>query len=153
MSLKSSEKNNCSWIISTVLEPSFYSSSCCQTCFPSIVRPTNRLCEWILKILLYSPEMNHSIFFSMHLLWMTKKIDYFLWNLVLRERLFPWFNIDPIPFHGNISWWRVSWFSSLWFCFRPLIGMQNLLHSVVTHILRADLQEFLSSCCSNSSNL
>ena len=33
----------------------------------------------------------------------------------------------------------------------PVIGMQNLLHSVLTHILRADLREFLFQCCSNSS--
>ena len=31
------------------------------------------------------------------------------------------------------------------------IGMQNLLHSVLTHILRADLMEFLFHYCSNSS--
>ena len=33
----------------------------------------------------------------------------------------------------------------------PLIGMQNLLHSVLTHILRADILEFLFHCGSNSS--
>ena len=33
----------------------------------------------------------------------------------------------------------------------PLLGMQNLLHSVVTHILRADFQEFMFRCHSNSS--
>ena len=30
----------------------------------------------------------------------------------------------------------------------PLIGMQNLSHPVLTHILRADLREFLFRCCS-----
>ena len=33
----------------------------------------------------------------------------------------------------------------------PSIGMQNLLHSVLTQILRTDLREFLFHCCSNSS--
>ena len=33
----------------------------------------------------------------------------------------------------------------------PSIGMQNLLHSVLNHILPADLQEFLFHCCSDSS--
>ena len=36
--------------------------------------------------------------------------------------------------------------------FLPAIGMQNLLHSVLTHILRADLREILFHCCSNSSH-
>ena len=98
MSLKSSEINNCSWIISTVLESPFYSSSCCQTCFPSFVRPMNRLWELFLKIFLHSPEMNRSIFFSMHLLWMTKKIKYFLRYLVFGERIFPWFKYRSIQF-------------------------------------------------------
>ena len=35
----------------------------------------------------------------------------------------------------------------------PLIGMQNLSHPVVTHVLRADLQEFLCRCCSNTSQI
>ena len=33
----------------------------------------------------------------------------------------------------------------------PLIGIQNLSHPVATHVLRADLQEFLCRCCSNPS--
>ena len=152
MSLKSSEINNCSWSISTVLESSFYSSSCCQACFPSSGRPVNRLWELTLKIFFHSPEMNRSIFFSKYFLWVTKKMDHFLRNLVLGERLFPWFNIDPIPsFHGNDSWWRANKFSSLWFCFCLRSACKNPLHSVLTHILRADLLEFLFHCCSNSS--
>ena len=78
----------------------------------------NRLWELILKIFLHSPEMNRSVFFSMYLLWMTKKINYFLRYFVFGERIFPWFNIDPIPsFNENDSRWRASRFSSLWFCF------------------------------------
>ena len=151
MSFKSSEIN-CSWISSTILKSPFCSSSCCQTCFPSTVRPI--LCLWKLipKIILNSPEMNRSIFFSMYFLWVTKKMNHFLRNLVFGEGMFPWFNIDPLPsFHGNDSWWRASKFSSLWFLLLPLIGIQNLSHAVVTQILRADLQEFPAHCRRNSS--
>ena len=70
-SLKNSQINNCSWIICTILISSFWSSSCCQPCFPSIVRPMNRLWELILKIFFHSPEMNRSILFSMYLLRMS----------------------------------------------------------------------------------
>ena len=35
----------------------------------------------------------------------------------------------------------------------PLIDLQNLLHSVLTHILRADLREFRSRCCLNRSQI
>ena len=89
MSLKSSEINNCCWIISTVLESSFYSSSCCQACFPSIVRPMNRLWELILKIFSGSPEMKRSVFFSMHWLWMTKKKRYFFDTSYSEKEYFP----------------------------------------------------------------
>ena len=34
-----------------------------------------------------------------------------------------------------------------------LIGLQNLLHPVVTLDLRADLQEFLCRCCANPSKI
>ena len=111
----SSKMNNCSWIINTTLELLFL--LLLPNMNPSIIRPVNRLQEWILKIFLHSPEMNRSIFFSMHLLRMTKKMNYFLRNIVLGERTFPWFNVNPIPFHGNDSWWRASRFSSLWFYF------------------------------------
>ena len=96
----------------------FCSSSCCQAYFPSIVRPMNRLWELVLKIFFSSPEMNRSILFSMYLLRMTKKMNYFLRNFVLRERMFPWFNINPLPFiHRNDARWIINRFSSLRFCF------------------------------------
>ena len=151
MSFKSSEINSCSWTINTVLESPFYSSSCCRpTCFPSIVRPKHRFWQLILRIFLHSPEMNRSLFFSLHLFWMTKTINYFLRYLVFGERIFPWFNIDPIPFNGNDTWWRVSRFSSFWICFCLRSTCKIFLYSVLTHILRADLREFLFRCCSNS---
>ena len=56
--------------------------------------------------------------------------------------MFPWFNIDPI-----FQWERflVKSQQVLFFVVSllPWIGMQNLLHSVLTHILRADLRELL----------
>ena len=44
--------------------------------------------------------------------------------------------------------WQVLFFVAL---LLPLIGMKNLSHSVLTHILRAYFLEFLFHCCSNSS--
>ena len=144
-------KNDSSWIISAVLKSSFCSSSCCKEYFPSIVSPMNRLRELVLKVFFYSPEMNRSILFSMYLLRMTKKMNQFLQNFVCRERIFPWFNINPIPSdRRNISWWRLSRFFSLWFCF-CLSGPQYLSQSVVTFVLRPDLQELLCRCYSNPS--
>ena len=77
-----------------------------------------RMQEMFPKIFFNSPELNCSIFFSMHLLWMTKKIHYFLRYIIIGERIFPWFNISPssLP-NRNCSWWRAGRFSSLWFCF------------------------------------
>ena len=62
--------------------------------------------------------MNHSIIFSLYLLRMSKKMAYFLRNLVRRERMIPWFNINPIPFiHRNDTWWINSRFPSCGFAF------------------------------------
>ena len=102
MSLKSSEINNCSWNISAVLISPFCSSSCWQACFPTIVRPVSCLWKLTLKIILNSPELNCSVFFSLYYLRVSKKMDYFLRNLVRRERRISWFNINPLSFiHRN----------------------------------------------------
>ena len=53
----------------------------------------SRLWELILKIFLHSPEMDRSVCFSMHLLWMTEKIDYFLRYLVFVGMVS--FSVDP----------------------------------------------------------
>ena len=117
MSLKSSEMNNYSWNVSAVLKSPFCPSSFCQASFPSIVRPIRNLCKLTLKMFLNSPEMNRSIIFSLYLLRMLKKMDDFLWNFVHRERMIPWFNINPIPFiHRNDTWWKTSRSPSLRFC-------------------------------------
>ena len=152
MSLKSSEINNCSCIISTVLESPSCSSSCCQTCFPSTIRPMNRLWEWILKIFFDSPDMNRSILFSMYCLRVSKKMDYFLRHFVLREkRIFPWFNVNPLPFiHRNDTRWITSRFPSLWFCFCLCLAHKIFCTQFKTHILRPDLREFLCRYCSKT---
>ena len=114
MSFKSSEINDYSWIISAVLKSPFCSSCSWQAYFPSIVRPIN-LWKLISKKIFDPPGMNRSILFSMYLLRMLKKMNYFLENFVSRERMFPWFYINQIPsFHVNDSRWRVSKFS--FFC-------------------------------------
>ena len=110
-----------------------------------------------LKIFFNSPEMNCSIFFSMYfLLWMTKKKRYFFRYLIIEKKE---------NFHGSMSIkfllisngglllvksQQVFFFVDL---LLSSVGMQNLLHSVLTHILRAYLLEFMFHCCSNSSQL
>ena len=152
MSFMSSEIHKCSWNISTMLEPSLVSSSSCHAYFLLAIRPMRAIQEIFLKIFEHSPEVNGSIFFSMQMLWMTKK-RHFIWHFRIWERIFPWFNVNlnPSP-NGDYSWWRVRpqvllIVVLLW----PSIGMQNPLHSVLTHSYRTDLLEFLFHCCSNSS--
>ena len=147
MSLKSSEINNCSWRISTVLESYSYFfflllpsilSTYCQTNEESVGTD--------------SEDFHCSIFFSMHLLWMTKKIHYFLRYFTIGEK-----NISVVQYQSkSSSQWKLFLGKSRQVLFFvvlhwPLIGMQNLSHPVLTHILRAELLEFLSHCCSNSS--
>ena len=100
MSLKSSEINNCSWNVSAILISSFYSSSCCQTCFPTIVRPMLYLWKLIPKIILYSPELNCSVVFPLYCLRVSKKTDYFLRDLVRSESLFCWLSIHLLLLIG-----------------------------------------------------
>ena len=56
-----------------------------STHFPTIVRPIKKLCKLTLKIILNSPELNCSVFFSLYYLRVSKKMDYFLRNLARRE--------------------------------------------------------------------
>ena len=147
-------KNNYSWNISAVLISLFCPSSCCQACLPTIVRPILCLWKFTLKMFFNSPELNRSVIFSLYFLRMSKKMDYFLRNLVRREREIPWFNNNPLPlFHRNDARWIINRFSSLRLCFLPLIGMQNPSPSVATLVLQADLQELLFRCCSIQSQI
>ena len=127
VSLKSSEVKDSSWIISAVLISPFCSSSCCQTSFPSIIRPMRNLWKLTLKIFFNSPEMNRFIFFSLYLLRMTKKMDYFLRNFVCRERESDSLVQYQSTFLRSSEWcsmnsWQVLFFVVL---LVPLIGMQN----------------------------
>ena len=119
MSLKSLEiKKNYSWVITAILKSHFCSFSCCQACFPTLIRQIRSLWNLNLEVFFNSPEMNCSILFSMYLLRMTKKMNYFPRNFVRRVRMFPWVNINPIPVvHRNGSRWRVNKFLFLWFRF------------------------------------
>ena len=73
---------------------------------------------------------------------MSKKVDYFLRNLVRRDRVIPWFNINPLSFFlssegCSVNNQQVFFFAVL---LLPLISMQNPSLSVVTLVLQADLQ-------------
>ena len=64
MALKSSELQDCSWWISTVLVSLLVSSSSCHAFLPLFVRPMMTIQEVFLKIVFDSPEFNRSIIFS-----------------------------------------------------------------------------------------
>ena len=110
--------NDCSWIISATLEFPLCSSFCCQTCYPSTVRPMKR---WIVgmvseNFLWFS--RNRSVIISMYFLWMTKNMNRFLRNFIIGEKVFSWFNIDHIPsFAFPFAWLRKSFASNYnpWF--------------------------------------
>ena len=155
MSLKSSEINDYSRNISAVLISPFRSSSCCQACFPTIVRPIRNLWKLTLKMFFNSPELNRSVFFSLYLLRMSKKMDYFLRNLVRRERESNSLVQYQSTFFLSLEWCSVNNQQVLFFAvlLLPLIGMQNPLLSVVTLVLQADLQEFLCRCSFNRSQI
>ena len=54
---------------------------------------------------------------------------------------------------GSSEWFQMKSQQVLFFVvlLSPLIGMQNLSHPNVTHVLQADPQDLLFHCCSNSS--
>ena len=86
--------------------------------------------EMFLKILFISPELNSSIIFSMLVLSMTKKLNYFLRNFVRRERV------------SLVQYQSISFDSSEWFQMKsqqvpifvvlllPLIGLQSHSNSI-----------------------
>ena len=103
MSLKGSEINNYSWNISAVLISPFRSSSCCQACFPTIVRPIRNLWKLSLKMFFNSqnwtaPSSSRCTFWECRRRWIT----FFETSYAERERVIPWFKVNPIPFiHRN----------------------------------------------------
>ena len=118
MLLKSSEINDYSWIINALLESPFCSRSCCQTCFPSIVRPMNGLCEWILKNFLICSR-NEPLHLFLVVLSVSDEEDELLSSKLRTQRE----NVSLVQYRSNSfsqwndSRWRASKFSSLWFCF------------------------------------
>ena len=126
MSLKSTEVENCCRVIRAILISSFRSSSCCQTSFPTIIRPMLYLWRMISKIEFNSVEFNCSICFSLYCLIMSKKTDHFLREIVRSESLFWWLNVNPSSF---VHWYGsccINRFSLLWFCFCLWSGCNNL---------------------------
>ena len=71
--------------------------------------PTNiGLWKLIPKMKLDSPELNCSIIFPLYCLIMSKKIDHFLRDLVRRESLFWWLNVNPLSFVHRYDIFGVS---------------------------------------------
>ena len=126
--LKSTEVKNCSQIIRAILISSFRTSSCCQASFPTIIRPMLYLWRMTSKIEFYSVEFNWSIFFSLYCLIVSRKTDHFLREIVRSKILFWWLNVNPSSFVASV-WFAVVPTSSLglWFCFLPLIWLQQTL--------------------------
>ena len=108
--------------------------------------------ELTLNIFFHSPEMNRSIFFSMHFVVNDEK-ETLLFSIPhnLRKNIF----LSQCPFNFFFQW-RLFLLRSRQVLFfvillSSLIDMQNLSHSVLTHFLRADLREYLVHYGSNSS--
>ena len=146
MSLKSSEINNCSWIISGVLESPFYSSSCCQTCFPSIVRPMNRSWECILKIFLIlqkwiAPSSSRCICCE----WRRRNVTFFDTSYSEKKYFTGSTSIQFLLSMGNDSRWRASRFSSLWFCF----CLRSACKIFCTQFLRIFFELIFGNFCFN----
>ena len=139
----------------------FCSSSCFFAPLPAAKHAFHRSSDqWIDCVncsddLFNSSEVNCSILFSLYLLRMTKKMDYFLRNFVRRER-----ESDSLVQHQSTFFHSSEWCSvnnqqvlSFVVSLLPLIGMQNPSPSVVTLVLQAYLQDFLCCCCLNQSQI
>ena len=127
------------------------SSSSCQACFPLATGQMRAIQETFLKIFSNSPELNGSIFFSIHMLWMTKKTHHFLRYFIIGERIFPWFNISPssLP-NGNCSWEKPA--GSLLCGFG--LAFDRHAKSFASNFNAYSSSwpsEFIAHCCSNSS--
>ena len=102
-------------IISAVLISPFCSSSCCQACFPTIVRATRNFGNWLWRCSLIfqkwtAPSSSRCTFWECRRRWITSLET----SYAERERVILWFSVNRIPFFHR---WMTSKFSSLWFCF------------------------------------
>ena len=118
MTLKSSEIQDYSWRISTLLKSFLVSSSSCHACCSSTCRQTNEDNMGNISEIVFSyPAFNCSIIFSMYLFSMRKTMDRFLRYIVIGEWIFAWFNIGPTFLKRKCSWSRTDKFSSSWLFF------------------------------------
>ena len=114
----------------------------------------NRLCEWILKIIFISPELNRS-HLLLDVLDFHDEEDESISSKCQNRRV----NVSQVQYRSNsfFPWERFLMMSQQVLFFvvllLPLIGLQNLSHPVVMHVLRADLQEILSLLFKSITNL
>ena len=149
MTLKSSEIHDYSCRNSAVPVPFVVSSSTCHAFHPLVVRPVVTMLDMFLKIVFNSPEFNRSIIFSMYLFSMTRKMIQFLRCVKIGGWKIYWFNIGPTSFpNGYCFWWKNRQVLVIVVLLWHVFGMQNHSYSISTHILWAELLEFLSHCCS-----
>ena len=94
------------------------------------------------KIILDSPELNCSVVFSLYCLRVSKKTDYFLRDLVRRERGFSWFNDQSTFFHSSEWCSVIQQFLSFVVCFCLGSGCHNSHTRLWRLFFRVDLQNF-----------
>ena len=103
---------------------------------------------WIFSVIL---QKRTAIFFSIHMLWVTKKFHHFLRYFIVGEWILPWFNISPSSLPNRNCSWEEPAGSLLCGFVLATDRHANLWHPIWTHINRAELLEFPAHCCSNSS--
>ena len=139
MYLKSSEVNICSWNITAVLISFFAPPPADKRAFQ---RSSEQQIMWKLKKILDPPEFNCSVVLSLYYLSVSKKMDYFLRNLVRNTEEFPGStSIHFLSFIG-IMLGKSSTSSLLVVWLLPLIWLQQLSDLIVTLILQEDVQNF-----------
>ena len=120
----------------------------------SIDCQTNKKFVQTQNIFFHSPQLDRSVIFSLYFLRMSKKMDYYLQIFVRRERVIPWFNINPIPcFHRNDARWITSKFSSLRFrlCFLSAckilhLQLSLLFKSITIYLIHEKFWPIVESC-------
>ena len=100
--------------------------------------------NWLRRFFFDSPEMNCPIFFSMHMLWMTKKIQHFF-DTSYSEKEYSLVQYLSNSFHSS-EWFSVKSRKVLFFVVLlwPFRGLQSHLHSILTHFLHTAFVRFPS---------
>ena len=119
----------------------FASCSCCQACFPSTVKSS------VKNVGIDSEDF---LSFSNYTCceWRRRYVTSLRYLMIGERSIFLVQSMSVQFFLPMVKSWQVH---CLCVFLLPLIGMQILLHSVLTHILRAHLLEFLLLSWSNSS--